>query len=263
MKNSQTNVATNKPTGFLKNRAILPQILTAIVLFLFGFFIGYFAKVKNPTKITSVRYPQSQNKQPATTSSSSIPHPTIDYSGLITPTPPPPKTINSIPGWMTYTNVIHKYTVQYPPDWEIDSSQADKEENYRDTLCCNTALLTISKGETKWLFYINQLYTGFDAPDECQPSPDKCENIRKNITVLGYPLYRIITRQNSSGKVVEAYFATPKENDSSRPGFGQIGIIDQNANPTNIKYFINYEGPEIEKYLTTLDQISENLQAIE
>lgn len=263
MKISETNVTTNKPTSFLKNRAILPQILISVILFSIGFFIGYFAKTKNPTKTISVQCPQSQSKQPVTTPSSSIPRPTKDYSGLITPTPPPPKTINNIPGWLTYINAIHKYTVQYPPDWEIDSSEADNQENYRDTLCCNTALLTISKGETKWLFYINRLYTGFDAPDECQPGPDQCENTVKNITVMGYPLHRILTRQNSSGKVVEAHIATLKENDPSHHGFGQVGVIDQNRNATNIKYFIDYKGPEIEKYLTILDRISENLQAIE
>jgi len=263
VENLETNNLSNPLQVPTKSKAIFPVVVTAVVSLSLGLFVGYFVGINRPIKTTSTQNTPSRNNQLVTTSPPPTSRPPKDYSGLITPTPPPPKTITKIPGWLTYTNSVHKYSVQYPPDWAIDSSQADNQENYQDSVCCNTASLIISKGETKWLFYINQLYSGFDAPDECQPGPDNCSLETKDINVMGYLLKRNIYRQKPSLKAIAAYISTPGKLTKAHPGFGQVGITNQNVYPTHIKYFIDYEGPEIEKYLTTLDRISENLQVIE
>jgi hypothetical protein len=227
-----------------------------------GLSLGYFAGTgKINLKAPSLKN-QSQNYTPEIVIATVSPKPTLDYSKFITPTPPPPKTITKIPGWLTYTNTIHKYTVQYPPDWTIDSSGANNYEDYKEE-CCSTSSLIISKGETRWEFLMDVLVTGFDAPDQCQPGPDECSYTSKNITVMGYPLESSAYILNSSQKIVEARISTPgDEANPGHHGFGQVGI-NNFSGPNYVKYYVDYYGSEIDKYMETLDRISESLQAIE
>jgi len=242
-------------------RTRFPHILlitTPLVTLILGLLIGYWLGKNSLRPIEPAAWVQP----PALISTFPSPTSTPDEWPHLTPTPIPPSTIPQIPGWLSYTNQTHHYTVQYPPGWTLDTSQADDQEDFQDSLCCDTAELSISNGSTKWSFRINQLYTGFEAPVECDFEQASCQTTYKNLTVLGYPLTRVLTRHLSTNTIVEAFIATPRPGSSYQHGFGQLGITTEYESPDRIKYFLDYEGPDVDQHLTTLDQITESLHPI-
>ena len=259
MENSETGNVSNTPPVTPKPRIILPIVITAIISLSLGLFLGYLVGAGKINFKEPVSRYQSQGGYPDNVGYPSITTPTPTYPIQITPTPVPPKTITKIPGWLTYTNTIHKYTVQYPPDWTIDSSRANNYEDYKEE-CCLISSLVISKGDTKWELMMDVMVTGFEAPDVCMPKIDSCSFTSEPITVMGYSLVKNSSILNSSKKIVEVRISTP--GDYGHPGFGQVGDNDL-FDPYYIKYYVDYYGSEIDKYMETLDRISESLQAIE
>lgn len=77
-------------------------------------------------------------------------------------------------GWRTYTNRAHGYTLRYPPGWTLDSSMADRVNDW-DRGCCENAVLTLRHNSTTWRISVGIIYTGGGGmapesfPDFCQP----------------------------------------------------------------------------------------------
>jgi hypothetical protein len=169
----------------------------------------------------------------------------------------PPDQSASEPYWSVYTNKTHKYTLQYPSNWTVDASQANNEEKYQSSDCCNVATLIISNGKASWELHINPLVTGFQRPNQCdETGSDQCSNSYKKMEAMGYPVSRTITRLNSTGQIIDAYIG---ESDGNH-GFGQIGFSNEYIHSDDMKYLINYDGTEINKYLEILDSITGSLR---
>jgi hypothetical protein len=247
---------------------ILPKQLTtvtplskylAMVLFITLPFAGFYLGMQFQQRIThgtAEEYISSENGTPTLPTQA-----TNNYAS--------PKTthasdrnriieVNNTNTWKTYTNTTHNYSVQYPPGWTIDTTDASRVEDYQDSICCNTAYLEITDGKSKWEFAINLLITGFDAPSICQPGPDQCSTESKPMEVLGYPLQRIVIRANSTNTLIKGYLGTLGQ--LPAPAFGQIGIKSAYASPEDPKYMLSYEGESLEKNLNVLDTITKSLQ---
>ena len=183
----------------------------------------------------------------------------------VTSQPTQDNTLKRTTQWVTYTNDVHNYIVSYPPEWTVNTYEANNVEDYSDSLCCNTAKITISNGSfARWEFTINELYTGFSPPTECESSSVACSFDVTPMDVMGYELERGIVRSNSSGKIIEGYLTTPADATGyGHKGFGQVGFSTQYVSADHTKYFINYEGSEIDRYLETLDSITKSLQYLE
>jgi hypothetical protein len=197
--------------------------------------------------------------------------PNIHYRPSSTPLPTPSplptlfpsQTINgddstSVTEWTLYTNKKHKYTLTYPKQWSIEVSNADKEEDFTDATCCNSAIIRIYNKKVLWEFTINPLITGFEGPKECSSSEPICDYFNKPMVVLGYKVQRTLIRLKKNNKLLDAFISTPGQH----PGFGKVGISNEFTKPDQIKYFIEYKGDSVEKYLLILDTISESLQPL-
>ena len=130
---------------------------------------------------------------------------------------------------------------------------------YDDSICCNTATLSLSHGNTEWVFYINQLYTGFQALSECE-GENLCESEVTEMTVGSYQVVRVLTRQTSTAEILEGYLATLQSDGTRSRGFGAIGFNTEYISADNTKYFISYQGDSIEENLETLDKITKSLR---
>lgn len=229
-----TSAPTSPPTNWLK---VLLLVLLELIVIAGSIFIGF----------------QIGKKQATTIEQSAVVPPQTSASPSVLPT-----KSNQDDNWKVYTNTVHKYSVKYPADWIIDTSSADNIETYESSVCCNTAFLTISNGLVTWKLSINQPYSGFQAPSECQPGPNQCSTVDKPMTVLDYHVNRTIYRLNSSNKIIKAEMMTS----NGHPGFGQIGFSTPNVEANHIKYFLEYSGSEIDKQIDTLDAISASLEVI-
>ncbi len=248
---------------------ILPRQLTStlsiptyqlILLAMFLLFLGFILGINYSKNISRIAIRENTPKQnsrisiPTSVTSSApttLPTP-INFKKRVTDT-------NTTKNWKTYNNTVHKYSIQYPPGWTIDKTDADKMENFENAICCNTAYVTISDGKTIWKFLINPLITGFQGPIECEPSPDKCSYENQPMSVLGYSLERTVIRLNSTNNLIKGYIITP----GKYPAFGSINVDNEYNSPDQPKYILSYEGENIEKNLNTLDSITKSLKPMQ
>ncbi len=239
--------------GASKSLLFIIGLIGLVIILFLGFYIG----IQYQERITKERL---ENSTPTVT-----PKPTITP----TPTPKPSPTPSPFPGgvtnndestvvfeWATYVNTKHKYTVTYPKTWSIDTSEADKEEDFTDGSCCNSAKLRLLNKHVLWEFVVNPSPVVNIGPKECKSSKVVCDFTNTPIKVMGLQLQRTIIRLKKPNKILEAYISTPGKGE----GFGQVGITNQFTTPTQVKYTLNYYGDSMDKYMMILDTITENLQ---
>lgn len=232
-----------------KGVLMIPVLFVILIIGTIGFIV-----YKNLT-------PEKIDQKPTiiTDLSSNTPSPTAideDEKSNLSSNTPTPIIINE-GDWKIYKNTTHKYSVRYPSNWIIDAYEANNEEDYQDSICCNTAYLKISNEGAEWILSINMLYTGFDAPDDCQ-TENSCSYTYDAIRVMDKNLERVLVRKASTNDLVEAYLRDP----DNPKGFGKIGFDTAYITADHIKYFIDYKGENVDLYLNVLDEMTESLQKI-
>ncbi len=159
-----------------------------------------------------------------------------------TPTITPEPTLIAVPavspppGWQIYSNPIYKYTLAYPPDWTLQTTAGH---------------LSISLGATSWVFIINPDPAELSASPGCDPA-GSCSITHAPLTVMHYATNRLLVRRDSDSRIISAYLVTPSQSALSHPGFGQTGSGD-------IRYWVAYQGPDISRYLATMDTMTSTL----
>ncbi len=201
-------------------------------------------ETKPPTAISPT--PKSPSQEPVT-----IPE-NWNYTAI-----PVFKPIEKKPGWLTYTNTVHNYSVQYPWDWKVDDSKANRIEDFSDSTCCNVASLIIYKDNIKWELNINILNLFGESPRDlfcATPPKNDCYNSNKKLDIMGISLVRQLYVDKISNKTIGGVV--------NGNGFGQIGIKNEFHDPEELKYSLRYSGADITQEVNTLDTISQTLQLL-
>lgn len=212
----------------------------------------------NPTIANTTLTPtQFKTQTPTLTEKKPIPTPKIL----------PVEKLLSTENWKIYTNKVHHYTIKYPSDWQLDSSNADNFEDYlNDCNCCNSSYLKISKGNFSWQLVIDGMFTGGDPGQEECSIDEKCYSPYHLMDVFGHKLVRVTGKSDIDESKFMAFLCTyDKENQFpvACPIFTEaIGYKTTCGHKVKV-FSIEYSGSnqeEIEEYLPILDTISVSLK---
>lgn len=169
-------------------------------------------------------------------------------------------------GWKTYTNTVHKYTLNYPSDWEINSQNASRTLADLGGGCCENASLIISHDGVIWKLTVGIVYTGGGGFNDifyksCNASgQDVCRwNYEGPFQLPGNKLRKLTkaTFVNTSTVRTLAVQVSDFENENKSPYF-TLGLYPGQTLENQLAS-LTYEGKNLDKYMDTLDEITASL----